>query len=128
MQYNLEELIDGARDRMKPFTAFWIFAGLQSLLAVAEPLLIGVEPYGRGQMLQISVLAISTVLYLVLLFVTFTFVKKSVPTFVKLRCLFDNEVIFETVCIAIGWIFIIPNPGIAALRCFRVFKIGRAHV
>ena len=122
MQSNYDELVNGARDRLKPYTAFWIFVGFSSLLALAEPLLIGVLGFGKGSSLQISLLAVSTIVNLILLFATFSFVKKTVPFFVKLRCIFDSGNALEVICLLIGWIFIIPNPGIAALRCFRVYR------
>ena len=45
--------------------------------------------------------------------------------FMKLFLFFtaEEEYMFEFACLALGWALIIGYPGIAVLRCFRVFRL-----
>ena len=120
---DFEQMVDEAREEMKQYSVFWIFVAISTVAAFAEPLIIGLEPLGQGKKIQVIVLAISTALYLILLVTTFLYVKKSSSAVARIRCLFDAEVMFETICLLIGWVFILSRPGIAALRCFRIFRM-----
>jgi hypothetical protein len=35
----------------------------------------------------------------------------------------EGEYIFEAVCLACGWVLIFFIPGLAVLRCFRVYRL-----
>ena len=124
------ELIDLARTEMKEShnAAFWAFVLVGTLFALAEPVLICLRdrlPHDQWIGLQYAVLAASTVLYVAFLVATFRFVdrEKAPRVLHRIYILYDGEVKFETACLAIGWVCLITNPGIAALRCMRVFRM-----
>ena len=43
------------------------------------------------------------------------------------RIVLSGSFVLELVCISLGWIFIFYRPGIAALRCFRMFRVLWYH-
>ena len=127
-----DELIDKARERLKESVShrvFWLFIALSTLLAIAEPVVISFHAtlsHSVWMWWQLFLLTTSTVFYIVLLIVTFYFlgvVENSLCWTTKLILLYDGEVLFETACLILGWIFIFNNPGIATLRCMRIFRM-----
>lgn len=118
---------------------FW---ALVALVALFEPVLCSQYPTTALLRFQMAVIACSTLLYFIQVIGVATkeweFVQEmqmSLDSFpvvsmqgMKLLKLFlflmnEEEYLFEGICIAVGWICIIPYPGIASLRCFRVYRL-----
>ena len=123
------ELIDKTRKKMMESYKYviWFFVSIATVLALAEPIIICSRNHlseSTWIKLQGAVLAVSTFLYMFSLFVTYCFVdKERHSNWKRFHCLFDGEVKFETGCLIIGWACLFTNPGIAALRCMRVFRM-----
>ena len=127
-----EEIIDRAREKLKDYvthTLFWLLVTVFTIVSLAEPILIGFQqnlPYETWMKWQFVLLSFSTVCYFLLLAATYYFVglvDQELDWKSKIVTLFDGEVLFETVCLALGWAFIVENPGIASLRCMRIFRM-----
>ena len=119
---------------------FWC---LVAACAIVEPILCASYPEGSILLAQKIVLIVSSVLFVIqLVGVASTewesilsmqtgiesdvFTKKvNEMTLFKILVFFtaEGEYIWEFTCLAIGWIFIFTRPGIAILRCFRVFRL-----
>ena len=131
--YETESRILGnAREKMQIYFfhwGFWSFIILCTVLALAEPVLIGLQetlPYSAWLGWQLKLLAASSLLHGLLLTVTYYWIgviDARLGWLQKLRILSDGESIFETACLTLGWIFLWSNPGIAALRCMRIFRM-----
>ena len=122
---------------------FWI---LVASCALAEPILCGFYPNGAILFAQKTVLIISSVLFVFQLVgvastewdtlltleeatspIKSEIVKRKINemTVLKVFIFFiaEGEYVLEFACLAIGWIFIFTYPGIAVLRCFRIFRL-----
>lgn len=111
----------------------------------AEPVLCSYYPTSKIFMAQIAVLSVSTLLYFVQLIGVATrewdkiimieamsslstmSISHNVRNFTawKMFVFFtaEGEYIMEFCCLAGGWCTIFFRPGIAVLRCFRVFRL-----
>jgi hypothetical protein len=122
---------------------FWLAVGIFTL---SEPLICAYG-YPSGSLLQLQILnlAISTVLYIIQLFGVATIEWEKIhqmqmamyddhlvpvtnmhdKKFLKLFIFFttEGEYMFECACLVLGWASITLNPGIATLRCFRVYRL-----
>ena len=119
---------------------FWCLVAACTLV---EPILCSYFPEGSILLAQKIVLSISTVLFVIQLvgvaateWETILSMQSGVDsevfaqkvnqmTLFKILVFFtaEGEYIWEFTCLAIGWIFIFTRPGIAILRCFRVFRL-----
>eukprot|EP01031_Cornospumella_fuschlensis_P035179 gene35179-42610_t len=121
---------------------FWV---LVALFAFLEPILCSRYPTGRIIRGQIAILTVSTVLYLIQLIGVATrewekiiiieamsrlgtvSIKNPLKDFTPLKLLVffsaEGEYVLEGAMIILGWVFILWRPGLATLRCFRVFRI-----
>lgn len=119
---------------------FWC---LVAACTIVEPILCASYPQGSNLLAQKVVLIASSVLFVIQLvgvattewesiLSTQTGIKSEVftkkvneMTLFKILIFFaaEGEYIWEFTCLAIGWIFIFTRPGIAILRCFRVFRL-----
>lgn len=73
---------------------------------------------------QICVLSISTALFLFGVFFTaYLFDVDDSSTLEKVLLTFSGIEFYELLCFLWGWIFIFIAPGVAALRCFRIFRL-----
>jgi hypothetical protein len=120
---------------------FWIIV---ALFALFEPLLCSKYPTPVLLSVQYAVLAVSTMLYVIQLIGVasreweaiqdmqmgleehdFSIVPSNGAKVLKLFIFLMNEeeYFFEMMCLTLGWALIFPYPGIAALRCFRVFRL-----
>ena len=77
---------------------------------------------------QLSVMAVSTFLYIIGLLMTALLYpniagqpKKSLASKIFLL-LCEGEILLETCLLIFGWLFIFRNQGIASLRCLRIFR------
>ena len=123
--YEIDEIIIRARITWSMYWSFRIYLILTILFCLSEPIIVA---FGKEHInYQIGILAASTLLYFVNILFSFYFIGETnhfkIPTFKKLKLVMDTEMIFELFCLAIGWIFIFPNKGLACLRCFRVFRL-----
>ena len=112
--------VDAAREKMKKHKAFVAFIAVSAVMALVEPIVVGM---GASIRIQIVILAVCTVLYIILLVLTFLFVDEEVGLVTRVTCLFDSEVMFETGCLIIGWAAILKDPGVAALRLCRALRV-----
>lgn len=124
----------------------FIFWALVAALSIVEPILCTQYTHigSFNHRLQVIVLAASSMLYFIQLIGVATrewekivmiealtsISSLSVPkkgdfSFLKLFIFFtaEGEYILEFICLAGGWSVIFIWPGIAALRCFRVFRL-----
>lgn len=125
---------------------FWSFV---AILAITEPVLCAQHTKigSPNHLLQIIVLGVSSILFVIQLVGVATrqwdkiitiqamssFSSKSSRllsttndlSLVKLFVFFtaEGEYLLEFLCLAGGWAYIFILPGIAALRCFRVFRL-----
>jgi len=122
--------------------AFW---SLVAVCAAAEPICCSYYPTVLNLFVQAVILAMSTFLYLVQLtgvastewekiiviealsgFESVN-INKAVKDFTPLKLLVfftaEGEYILEGFMLTVGWILIFWHPGLAALRCFRVFRL-----
>lgn len=120
---------------------FWLLVGV---LTLSEPALCSIYPKGNILLAQIAVLGLSTVLYAIQLVGVASkewekihamqmemndgiipVVSMKDMKVLKLFLFFssEEEYTFEFACLIVGWIFIFRYPGIAVLRCFRVYRL-----
>jgi hypothetical protein len=120
---------------------FWIVV---AVFALFEPLLCSKYPTPLLMHIQYTVLGVSTVLYVIQLIGVasreweaihdmqlglednaFSVAPSHGAKILKLFIFLMNEeeYFFEMMCLTMGWALIYPYPGIAALRCFRVFRL-----
>jgi hypothetical protein len=121
---------------------FWLAVGFFCLL---EPILCSKWPVGWVLFFQVIVLAISTLLYVIQLIgvasrewdkiimieamssLQSLAIPKNVMDFTLLKLFIfftaEGEYILEFGCLLLGWILIFWHPGLAALRCFRPFRL-----
>ena len=124
--------VDRARAAFAKTLGFQVFLFISFLLCVVEPFLVSFPRHWHdGAMFnaQIGVLAGSTLMFFIGLFCVAQYYPAhdvdgfEVEELEKYMSMFDGEVILECVCLVFGWAFLFPYPGIAALRCFRVFRL-----
>jgi hypothetical protein len=118
---------------------FWLTVALFTLM---EPVLCSYMPRGNILLAQIAVLGVSSILYAIQLIgvatrewekivliqalsSSATILKAHKFTPVKLLVFFtaEGEYILEFCCLLGGWLAIFISPGLAILRCFRVFRL-----
>jgi len=128
-------------------TSHGLFWFIVALCAIVEPILCSKLPVGHNLIAQIIVLSVSTVCFVIqlvgvastewesiltveassgmLLPYSELIQKMSHMTVLKLFIFFtaEGEYILEFGCLLLGWVFLFDYPGIAVLRCFRVFRL-----
>lgn len=124
-----------ARRRLRKalgYPLFWSLRALYTGLALSEPLVVGLRPLLDERvwsLLQLVLLGLSTALYTAQMFGTYRFIDDGEAPGASRRTgrlwlLFsDGASLFETVCLCLGWALVVERPGLAALRCFRVFRV-----
>ena len=125
--------VDNARAAFAKTPGFHVFLFFTFLLCVVEPFLVCFpRHWHHGAMFnaQVGVLAGSTLMFFIGLvsvaqYYPPVYNKEDVKVneLEKYISMFDGEVILECVCLIFGWVFLFTYPGIAALRCFRVFRL-----
>mmetsp|Transcript_13341 Transcript_13341/g.18290 ORF Transcript_13341/g.18290 Transcript_13341/m.18290 type:complete len:806 (+) Transcript_13341:13-2430(+) len=130
------------------FTSHGFFWFIVAFCAIAEPILCSKRPEGNYLLAQKIVLSISTVCFMIQLigvastewesilsveanpgmilpYSELVIQKMNHMTLLKIFIFFtaEGEYILEFGCLSMGWIFLFNNPGIAVLRCFRVFRL-----
>lgn len=123
--YEIDEIIIRARITWSMYWSFRIYLMLTILFCLSEPIIVA---FGKEHInYQIGILAASTFLYFVNICYSYYFITQTndfkIPSLKKIKLIFDTEMNFELLCLCIGWIFIVPNKGIACLRCLRVFRL-----
>jgi hypothetical protein len=92
-------------------------------LAVAEAIVVGIGVRGIYYALQIYILAASGVLFIASFFAQAQRVDDDDAALGKIILdLFDGVAFLEFVLMLIGWAFLVVAPGVAALRCLRLFR------
>lgn len=121
---------------------FWCMV---ALFTMAEPILCSRYPTPEVIYIQVSVLAVSTILYFIQLIGVATaewekillieamsqfktiHISNSMKDFTALKLFVffttEGEYILEGTMIGLGWSMIFWRPGLATLRCFRVFRL-----
>lgn len=121
--------------------SFWFWL-VVAAFTLAEPILCSYFPTGVVLIAQISVLGVSSVLYVIQLVGTasrewdkIVLIQAissasnlvTVQDFTPLKILIfftaEGEYILEFCCLLGGWLTIFARPGLAILRCFRVFRL-----
>ena len=105
--------------------AFHMYFASSSLLALSEPFLVGIPAVGSYHDIQVVILALSTMFYFFGI-VCMTRLMESTHRkgFMSFfYTMLQPPVIFEGICLLIGWTFIFTRPGLASIRCFRVFRL-----
>jgi hypothetical protein len=105
--------------------SFHLFFVCSSILALSEPFLVGFPAAGGYYDIQVIVLALSTALYFfgIICMTRLVEVNRKLGLKGYMLTMFQPPVMFEGICLLIGWIFIFPRPGLASIRCFRVFRL-----
>jgi hypothetical protein len=120
-----------ARKRLSKTRFFKIFVLVSSLMALAEPFLVGYRPVGVTYQLQVTILTASSATFSLDIIMTAIFYQspsagsgeaRLTPLQIVLA-IFETEVILDAVCLIFGWCTIFTYPGLAALRCLRVFRM-----
>lgn len=125
IERGLESRADAARRLLTGRWYYNLFLFLSTLCAFAEPVLIAFPTQPTLVAVQLYVLAASSGLFFVGVALTAAFIHdehESLPLLVRVFDVFDGEVFMELLLIGLGWICIYNAPGLAAFRCFRVFR------
>jgi len=117
--FDEESAGDVALLSLAPRWWFKIYLVFSITLAVLEPFLVAFPD--TTYYAQIAVLAASTILFLFGYIATMAVMPEG-SLLHRFREAFLSEVWIEVVCLIIGWSLIFRDPGMAALRCFRVFR------
>jgi hypothetical protein len=117
-----------ARLQLSKTLRFKIFVIISTILALAEPILIGFPPVGITYTLQLLVLAASSIAFFVDILLTvihyqITDANSHLTQFQIFKAMLGGEVILDAMCLTFGWVTIFNTPGLAALRCLRVFRL-----
>jgi len=99
---------------------FKLFLIISLCFALIEPFLVAF-PDTTYPAAQVIVLAVSSGLFLFGYGATMA-AMESGSFFRRLRDGFLSEICIEVICFAIGWSLIFRDPGMASLRCFRIFR------
>ena len=120
---------------------FWLAVGITTL---AEPVLCSRKPDPQAIFMQVILLGISSALYVIQLIgvasrewdkivmiqalsMSSTSLIIPVTNFTPLKLFIfftaEGEYILEFCCLFGGWMTIFVYPGLAVLRCFRVFRL-----
>jgi len=122
---------------------FWLFVALTTLF---EPILCSRYPDGLVWDIQVILLAVSSLLYFIQLIGVASKEWEKIhelqlqmqlmnneETVIELKSqplmklflflMAEEEYVFEAACLVLGWALIFTYPGIAVLRCFRVFRL-----
>lgn len=121
---------------------FWLAV---AFFTFVEPVLCGFYPTGEILLAQVAVLTVSSLLYVIQLVGVATrewdkimvieamsslstmSISHNVKNFTALKMFIffsaEGEYILEFWCLFGGWIMIFWHPGIAVLRCFRMFRL-----
>jgi hypothetical protein len=126
-----DSVVVEARKRLSKTRFFKIFVLVSSLMALAEPFLVGYRPEGITYQLQITILTASSATFSIDIIMTAIFYQSPSAGSGEARltplqiflAIFETEVILDAVCIIFGWCTIFTYPGLAALRCFRLFRM-----
>eukprot|EP01040_Poterioochromonas_malhamensis_P010087 gene10087-10965_t len=117
-----------ARKNFSKTLTFKIFLVFSSLLSLVEPILVGFRPVNEVFALQVAVLAASTfTFFLDIAFTAYYYDRqydreKLAPWQIAVA-ICQGEVLLDAFCLVFGWCTIFQNPGLAALRCLRVFRL-----
>ena len=120
-----ESRVNLARRRLLYHPLFKLWLICAAGLALSEPILVAFPSDSSVAYAQFIVLIASTVLFVVGILFTAAAIDDSeepTPAWLKIIETFNGEVLLELLLLCEGWIFILTSPGLAALRCFRVFR------
>ena len=104
---------------------FVILRFLSSTLSVIEVVLVAYHPTGRVLHAQIAILSFSMCVWLidVISSLCCCTLGSDVPLLQKVRDTIDLPCALDFVLMLFGWGFLFKYPGVAALRCFRIFRV-----
>lgn len=123
----LAGIMERSRIKLSKSWGYGFLLSLSVALALMEPILVGFSRTDSTIWLQVAVLAVSCAFALLNLFVWYRQASiendigevRSLEIVVKLL---SPDVVFEVACIGFGWATLFITPGLAALRCVRVFR------
>lgn len=104
---------------------FRIFVVISSCLAVAEPVIVSYQPTPVMFNLQIAVLAAASFTFFLDILLTSMYYENTekLSFFEMVRDIVEGENMLDALSLLYGWCTIFTNPGLAALRCIRVFRL-----
>lgn len=123
----LQLISEAAFSRLHRSNYYNFFLILSFLISLGESILVGFGADGVAFDLQIAFLAAASTLFLLVLLTEVRYlvaeddigeVKRPLLVF----SLFGPDVVFEASCLAFGWATLFVRPGLAALRCLRLFR------
>ena len=113
---------DEAKRTLKRTSAFALFWLLSTSVCLLEALLIALKPSEDVFIIELILLAVSTLLFgLGLLGTIFCLPERAFNSGDYLD-IFDTEVALEFFFLFIGWAAFFTHPNIAALRCLRLYR------
>ena len=121
-----KQCFEEAKKLLVKSMAFRLYLGLATICMLMEPFLVGFPPHGVVLKIQIAILAISSFLFvtsIIMIVNSYPDNADSVPLSTQLWDIFFSEFLLEIIGLMLGWIFIFILPGLAALRCFRAFRL-----
>jgi len=111
---------DRALLQLCKFRWFRIYLIISLALAFSEPFLVAFPDHTLAT--QKVILAFSTALFLFGYVATMIFMPPELSLYGRFRDAFLPEVWIEVVSFGLGWGLLYHEPGMASLRCFRVFR------
>lgn len=123
----LEEIRTEAFERLNRSLVYNCMLLASFLLAIGEPILVGLGSHGMIFSLQIAFLAASSGFFVVVLLLQSRYLIsqddfEEIQRSSLLFSLIEPDVVFEAACLSFGWATLFIRPGLAALRCIRVFR------
>jgi hypothetical protein len=113
---------DEAKRTLKRTSAFALFWLLSTSVCLLEALLIALKPSEDVFIIELILLAVSTLLFgLGLLGTIFCLPERAFNSGDYLD-IFDTEVALEFFFLFIGWATFFTHPNVAALRCLRLYR------
>jgi len=113
--------LNKARYDLKDNFYYRSYIALATLAALSEPVLVSFDS-PKMDIAQVSVLGTSSFLFCLGLLLTFTKIKEQ-GCMKKTFGVWDGQVVFEFIFLVVGWVCIFLCPSLAAIRCFRVFRV-----
>ncbi len=118
------DFIEEARQWLSETQFFKVYLFTSTSLSIIEAILVAFPPSIPNLLGQQIILAISTGLFIAIVCAIYSFVPHhaNLSPWFKLKHIMTIENIFEFFTLIIGWVFIFIYPGLAVLRCLRLFR------
>ena len=121
-----QELFRRAKIELAKTLVFKIYLVLTTICFMIEPVLVGFPPHGIVLQLQIIILSVTSFLFFVGVVMVVNFYPddvEEVELSAQFRDVVCSEFFVEFAGLVLGWSLIFIFPGLAALRCIRLFRL-----